>query len=171
VLADPGDPGESLTALLCPAGQALEVARRVQAMYGTVTGIGTARDDPADAWESWREAVLAVRIAAAVERQGPVAAWADLGVYRMLARMPRPELTELAAQVRDLPGDLARTVETYLDHGGHALETARELGVHRQTLYYRLGKAERVTGLDLADGEDRLLLHLGLKAAGLMPAR
>jgi DNA-binding PucR family transcriptional regulator len=43
--------------------------------------------------------------------------------------------------------------------------------VHRQTLYYRLGKAERLTGCDLADGRERLLLHLALKAARLTGRR
>jgi DNA-binding PucR family transcriptional regulator len=41
------------------------------------------------------------------------------------------------------------------------------LCIHRQTLYYRLGRIEELTGLDLADGADRLLLHLGVRAARL----
>ncbi|HZC41282.1 MAG TPA: helix-turn-helix domain-containing protein, partial [Streptosporangiaceae bacterium] len=41
------------------------------------------------------------------------------------------------------------------------------LHLHRATLYYRLGKAERLTGADLRDGQDRLALHLGLKLARL----
>ncbi|MCZ9336203.1 helix-turn-helix domain-containing protein, partial [Streptomyces sp. TRM76130] len=47
--------------------------------------------------------------------------------------------------------------------------TAAELGIHRQTLYYRLTRVERLTGLDLDDGEDRLLLHMALKAHRLRP--
>jgi DNA-binding PucR family transcriptional regulator len=58
-------------------------------------------------------------------------------------------------------------VEVYLDLGGHANQAAAELGVHRQTLYYRLGKAERLTHRDLSDGDDRLTVHLGLKAGRL----
>lgn len=165
VLADPDEP---ITALLAPAAQAREIARRVQAMYGTAAGVGGPRDDAADAWQSWREAVHALRVAEAVDRHGPVAVWADLGVYRVLSRLPRPDLAELAAPAKDLTGELARTVETYLDHAGHAAETAAALGVHRQTLYYRLGRAEHLTGLDLGDGEHRLLMHLGLKAAPLI---
>jgi DNA-binding PucR family transcriptional regulator len=41
------------------------------------------------------------------------------------------------------------------------------LGIHRQTLYYRLSRVEQLTGLDLDDGEDRLLLHMALKGARL----
>ncbi|MEV4243362.1 helix-turn-helix domain-containing protein [Streptosporangium canum] len=172
VLADPGllVQGESLVALLAPAGQAWELARRVQGMYGTAAGVGDARADPAQAWRSWREAVQALNVAGKVPALAPVAAWSDLGVYRTLARLSPAELRELAEETAGLADDpeLARTVEGYLDRAGHVQAAAAALGVHRQTLYYRLGKAERLTGRDLADGEDRLLVHLSLKAARLL---
>ena len=63
--------------------------------------------------------------------------------------------------------ELARTAEIYLDCAGQAARTAAELGIHRQTLYYRLSRVEKLTGLDLDDGEDRLLLHMALKGARL----
>jgi hypothetical protein len=169
VLADPGPGrrGEPLTALLAPAAQASEAARRVHVARGTAIGVGGSRDDVAEAWRSWKEAVLALRIAEHVDRHAPIANWPDLGVYRLLAALPRGELAALAAEASGL-GELSATVEAYLDRGGHVQETAALLGVHRQTLYYRLAKAEQVTGLDLADGENRLLLHLSLKAAALI---
>jgi DNA-binding PucR family transcriptional regulator len=42
---------------------------------------------------------------------------------------------------------------------------ATALQIHRQALYYRLPRIEAVTGLDLADGGARLLLHASLRAA------
>jgi len=63
--------------------------------------------------------------------------------------------------------ELARTAEVYLDHAGQAARTAAALGIHRQTLYYRLSRVEELTGLDLTSGEDRLLLHMALKSARL----
>ncbi|MEZ0071706.1 PucR family transcriptional regulator [Planotetraspora sp. GP83] len=169
VLTDPS-PDEPLVAVLAPAPQAAEVAGRLHDMYGRAAGIGGPRDDPEEAWESWREALVALRVAEHVERHAPVAGWPELGVYRLLAKLSPRDLAELAAESAALStagGELAGTVEAYLDHAGHAQETAARLGVHRQTLYYRLGKAEHLTGLDLADGGDRLLLHLSLKAAAL----
>ncbi|MFC0860771.1 PucR family transcriptional regulator [Sphaerimonospora cavernae] len=186
VPADPGmdgapgeGPDERLLAVLAPAAQAREVAQRLHAAYGDAmggaiggaVGMGGPRDDPEEAWESWREALFALRVAEHVARHAPVASWPELGVYRLLVRLSHRELADLAAESAALATpasrELARTVETYLDHGGHVQETAAALGVHRQTLYYRLGKAEDLTGLDLADGENRLLLHLSLKAAAL----
>jgi len=46
--------------------------------------------------------------------------------------------------------------------------TAAALAIHRQTLYYRLGRIEQLTGLDLGDGGDRLTLHLALRLVGLV---
>ncbi|GGK95663.1 transcriptional regulator [Sphaerisporangium melleum] len=164
----PADAGDPVTAVLAPAAQARAVAERVRAMYGTAAGIGGPRQDTGEAWRSWREARLALRAAQRVARFAPVAAWTDLGVHRLLVRLSPAELADLAGEAAALDAELARTVVTYLDQGGRARDTAARLGVHRQTLYYRLAKAERLTGLDLDDGENRLVLHLGLKAAELL---
>ncbi|MBN6053928.1 helix-turn-helix domain-containing protein [Nonomuraea sp. RK-328] len=164
VLARPGSP----VALLAPAHLAAEVARTVQAAYGTAAGVGAVRRDPGEAWQSWREARQALRIAEHFPRFAPVARWEDLGAHRLLARLGQADLAELAAETAALDGELAHTVETYLDLGGHAQKTAAELGIHRQTLYYRLGKAERLLNRDLGEGDDRLVVHLGLKAARLV---
>ncbi|WP_327583017.1 helix-turn-helix domain-containing protein [Nonomuraea sp. NBC_00507] len=164
VLARPGSP----VALLAPAHLAGEVAQTVQSAYGTAAGLGAPRSDPGDAWLSWREARQALRIAEHFPRHAPIARWEDLGVHRLLARLGRPDLRELAAETAALDAELAQTVEVYLDLGGHAQKAAAELGIHRQTLYYRLGKAERLTHRDLSDGDDRLAVHLALKAARLL---
>jgi DNA-binding PucR family transcriptional regulator len=57
---------------------------------------------------------------------------------------------------------LVPTLETFLDCAGDVQRAARELHVHRTTLYHRLGRVEQICGLSLRDGRDRLLLHLVL---------
>ncbi|PAU50814.1 helix-turn-helix domain-containing protein, partial [Streptomyces albireticuli] len=118
---------------------------------------------------AWVEALSAARAAAAEPRLGPVAEWADIGPYRALAALPPeaaadPSVRPLLAAAH---AELARTAEAFLDCAGQAGRTAAALGIHRQTLYYRLARVEQLTGLDLDEGEDRLLLHMGLKAARL----
>ncbi|MFI6318973.1 PucR family transcriptional regulator [Nonomuraea sp. NPDC050556] len=159
----------SPVALLTPAHLAAEVARSLQSVYGTAAGLGGPREDPAEAWQSWREAKHALRIAEHFPRFAPVARWSELGVHRLLARLGQADLRELAAEAEGLDGELGHTLEAYLDLGGHVQKSAAELGVHRQTLYYRLAKAERLLGRDLSDGDDRLAVHLALKAARLLP--
>ncbi|NUR86822.1 MAG: helix-turn-helix domain-containing protein, partial [Nonomuraea sp.] len=139
----------------------------LQTAYGTAAGLGAPRPDPSEAWQSWREARQALRIAEHFPRHAPIARWEDLGVHRLLARLGQADLHELAVEAGRLDGELAHTVEAYLDLGAHAQKAATELGIHRQTLYYRLGKAERLLHRDLSDGEDRLTVHLALKAAHL----
>ncbi|KOX03917.1 hypothetical protein ADK65_06360 [Streptomyces sp. NRRL B-1140] len=129
-------------------------------------GIATPRSGLAESATAWREASAATRAALAEARFGPVAQWASIGPFRLLTALP-PEVAQdpvartLLAPVHQ---ELARTAEVYLDCAGQAARAAAELGIHRQTLYYRLSRIEKLTGLDLDDGEDRLLLHMVLKA-------
>jgi PucR C-terminal helix-turn-helix domain/GGDEF-like domain len=137
-----------------------------------VAGVGAARRDLAEINGSAREARIAARVARAVPRLRPVAAWAELGVHRLLACGPRRALRDGVVDPAVEPllarPELAATAAAYLDHAGNVARAAAALGVHRQTLYYRLQRIEELTGLDLADGQDRLRLHLALTLAPLI---
>ncbi|MFD0353860.1 PucR family transcriptional regulator, partial [Streptomyces sp. NPDC127110] len=111
----------------------------------------------------------AARAAAGQPGLGPVAQWSGIGPYRMLAALGAGPADDPATRALLGPAhrELARTAEVFLDCAGQAGRAAAELGIHRQTLYYRLGRVEQLTGLDLDLGEDRLLLHMALKAARL----
>jgi hypothetical protein len=112
-------------------------------------------------------------VAVAVPRLGPVACWDELGAYRLVASLPAAAPGAAVADPAVLPlldpahADLLRTAEVYLDHAGSVQRAAADLSVHRQTLYYRLSRIEAITGLRFDAGEDRLLLHLAVKAARL----
>ncbi|MFE7900157.1 PucR family transcriptional regulator [Streptomyces sp. NPDC057424] len=138
---------------------------------GPAAGVATPRSGLAGLATAWREASAAARAALAEERFGPIAQWASIGPFRLLTALP-PEVAQdpvVRALLAPAHHDLARTAEVYLDCAGQAARAAAELGIHRQTLYYRLSRIEKLTGLDLDDGEDRLLLHMTLKGARLAP--
>ncbi|GAA2099394.1 helix-turn-helix domain-containing protein [Streptomyces albiaxialis] len=157
-LRSAGDPG--------PARAAAERLLRSPGTPGVRAGLSAPRTGVAGLHLAWREARAAARAARAED--GTVAEWAAIGPYRMLARLPHsepdPAVRELLAPAHR---ELARTAEVFLDCAGQASRSASALGIHRQTLYYRLSRVERLTGLDLAEGEDRLLLHMALKASRL----
>ncbi|MEV6293586.1 helix-turn-helix domain-containing protein [Streptomyces sp. NPDC051896] len=136
---------------------------------GCAAGVGDARIGLAELGAVWQEAAAATRAALAEPRFGPVAEWARIGPYRLLTALPPRAAHDPVVGPLLSPAhrELARTAEVYLDCAGQAARTAAELGIHRQTLYYRLSRVEQLTGLDLDDGEDRLLLHMALKRARL----
>ncbi|MBC9723499.1 helix-turn-helix domain-containing protein [Streptomyces sp. TRM68367] len=129
-------------------------------------GIAVPRVGLAELGAAWREASAAARAALAEPRFGPVAEWTDIGPFRLLTALSPDAARDpvVGSLLSPAQHELARTAEVYLDCAGQAGRTAAELGIHRQTLYYRLSRVEQLTGLDLDDGEDRLLLHMTLKA-------
>jgi DNA-binding PucR family transcriptional regulator len=100
-----------------------------------------------------------------------VARWRDLGVYRAISLLPGPEAADAALDPRFeqllAAGDsgVLEALETYLDLCGDGQAAAERLYLHRGTLYYRLKKAQRISGINLRDGRDRLAIHLAFKIA------
>jgi len=184
VLAASGDEHNTILVPLGTKGLefAHDIARQAWELYaerlptaareGLVAGIGGIHPNLSQARASWLEARLATRVGEAVPSLRPIAAWTELGVYRLLACGPEKALAGAvldAAVLRlieeDADSDLRDTALAYLDAAGNVQEAASALGVHRQTVYYRVQKIEQVTGLDLSRGDARLLLHLGLTMA------
>ncbi|MGK9146229.1 helix-turn-helix domain-containing protein [Plantibacter flavus] len=61
-------------------------------------------------------------------------------------------------------GELTRTLRRYLVDDGAWGITAEALGIHRQTLRSRIGRIEELTGLSMADPDDRAAAWLALRA-------
>lgn len=137
--------------------------------HRVTAGVGDPVRGLADLPAAWEQAVAAARAAAAQPRFGPVAQWSGIGPYRLLATLAADPVDDPAARTLLTPAnrELARTAEVFLDCAGQAGRAAAALGIHRQTLYYRLARVEQLTGLDLDEGEDRLLLHMALKTSRL----
>ncbi|WP_432559331.1 PucR family transcriptional regulator [Granulicoccus sp. GXG6511] len=151
------------------------LARILEEEYaGVRAGLGPLVGDLTEVGGSFRRARDAWRVGVATGAEARVLAWSDLGLDRLLVRLPLDELTldDLPPPVRTLLSaglgtEVLGTLEEYLAHGGDAAATARALHVHRSTLYYRLDRVRAVTGVDLADGRIRRELHTGLRIAEL----
>jgi hypothetical protein len=171
VPADGQAPARSTTPRPLTDGHAPATAGAERSPRASVpaAGIGRPRTGLTDLATTWQEATAAARAALAEPRFAPIADWSHIGPYRLLTSLPpdSPHDPAVAPLLSPAHHELARTAEAYLDCAGQAGRTAAELGIHRQTLYYRLSRVEQLTGLDLDDGEDRLLLHMALKRARL----
>lgn len=118
------------------------------------------------------QAEQAVDVGTRIGRNGQVVPYDDLGIYRLLLRIG--DMRELWAFADDVLGplidhdmghtpDLVRTLSEYLRHQGSLKQVARSLGVHPNTVGYRIQRIEKMTGLDLSDPDDRLLSHVAVK--------
>ncbi len=56
--------------------------------------------------------------------------------------------------------ELYHTAEVYLKQERNAVNTAKELFIHRSTLFYRLNRIEQISGIDFDDEQERLYLLL-----------
>lgn len=134
-----------------------------------IAGVGRVYAGTDEAHRAYGDALTALRAAARVPALGGLALADDLGPFNIVLRVPDNELTLdvvprelLLLREADRQGWLLQTLRSYLDHAGAGPATAEALHIHRTSLYYRLQRIEELTGLSLADGRHRLLLHLGL---------
>jgi hypothetical protein len=98
----------------------------------------------------------------------------DVGVYRLLFPLwGSRELEGFARDtlgallVKDRRGLLRRTLLAYLEAGGSQVDAATALGVHRNTLAYRLKQIAELTGTDPTKPQSHLALHMALLASVL----
>jgi purine catabolism regulator len=122
--------------------------------------------------QAFQEADGALTLGRRVLGAGQAAHFAELGLYRLLLALR--STTELEGFYADTLGALAeydrkndaeliKTLDAYFACLGSPTEAAERLHVHRNTLLYRLNRIELVAGIDLADAEIRLALHLALR--------
>jgi PucR family transcriptional regulator, purine catabolism regulatory protein len=157
-------------------GQALAaqlVADESHPVQPLIIGVGQVYPPGESPRRSYEEALEAAEIG---RRLGPgpqsVCFW-ELGLLDWLYRLPADALANnpyvtaiqrLAEQDRKANTANVRTLEAYLEHGGALAQAAAALNIHRNTLLYRLGRVQQLTGLDLKDANHRLNLYVALKA-------
>ncbi|MEV8099654.1 helix-turn-helix domain-containing protein [Kitasatospora sp. NPDC085879] len=116
-----------------------------------------------------------LRVTSADPGCAAVAGLADVHARVLLARVAdelarRPELRHPAVEAmlahdREHRTEYARSVAAWLDAVGSVAAAAERVGVHPNTLKYRLRRAEQLFGLDLEHPDDRLSAWLQLRLA------
>ncbi len=99
----------------------------------------------------------------------------DVGAFRLLYPLrDSRELREFVAEAlgtlegRDQRGTLRATLRAFLESGGSQVDASSRLGIHRNTLAYRLRRIGELIGRDVADPGSWLTLHLALRASELL---
>ena len=118
---------------------------------------------------SYESARQTARVGRARDQAQPLHSYLELSLPVLLSGLQdgwqagqlRQTLAPLRA--RDRSGVLLRTLSAWFRHHSHPTATARALHIHRNTLDYRLQKVAELTGLNLDETDDRLLLYVALQ--------
>ncbi|MFT4037260.1 MAG: helix-turn-helix domain-containing protein [Thermomicrobiales bacterium] len=101
----------------------------------------------------------------------------DVGAMRLLYHLRETrELRAFVSQAlggleqRDQRGTLRQTLRAFLESGGSQVDASHRLGIHRNTLAYRLRRIGELVGRDVADPGTWLTLHLALRASEMLDA-
>jgi len=157
--AAPDDPG------------ALGLAGRIGRFLGRTVAVSRPVSDPADRPAAEAEARATLEAARSLVEPPPVARADRLAAYRLLGglhnvpdgtRQSRALLEPLLGGRPDVRTERLATLRAVLDHPGPG-EAAAALGVHRNTVAYRIRRIEATTGWDLADADLRLALGMALR--------
>jgi sugar diacid utilization regulator len=120
---------------------------------------------------SYEEAREALTLASRLRVESPVLNAHDLLIYRVLLR-DQPAIVELVHAVlsplvaaRGGAEPLLATLQTYVDSGAVATESAKLLHVSVRTVTYRLHRIKMLTGYDPADPTHRFTLQAAVLGA------
>lgn len=171
-LAD-GDAGTKVASAL-----AKEI-RRAQPRVQVSIAIGGVGAEFMELPRSYREAQEAMAIGRDLYPPGFVIRHSDLGLLRLLFQLSTEQLTGYCEETlgplleydRRHNGALVKTLETYLRSGRNIARSARQLSVHYNTLRYRLGQIELLTGGMDRHATSRLGLELGLQMRTVLSAK
>lgn len=101
----------------------------------------------------------------------------DVGAMRLLYELrDSSELKDFVTETlgkleqRDQRGTLRATLRAFLESGGSQVEASHRLGIHRNTLAYRLRRIGELVGHDVGDPSTWLTLHLALRGAQALQA-
>lgn len=156
------------------ARRALQVAAElVEDVDGELTcGLSEPLDRAEAAPRGLQQAVHAIDVGVRIGRAGEVVGHDHLGIYRLLLQIgDMRQLWDFAEEVlgplleydASHSLDLVGTLSVYLRELGSLKQTARWLQVHTNTVSYRIGRIEELTGLCIGDAEDRLAAHIAVK--------
>jgi hypothetical protein len=160
---------ERTVELLARIVERVERTTQVRLLAAAGTSVGKVRDVP----RSRRAAEQALKVLAHQRDGTRVVHVEDVRAHVVLLELldlaaAEPGLREgkldaLIAHDREHASEYTETLRQYLDCRCDAGEAARRLGVHRNTVRYRLGRLVALSGLDLEDADERLVTEFQLR--------
>ncbi|AEA24331.1 transcriptional regulator, CdaR [Pseudonocardia dioxanivorans CB1190] len=165
-------PGPLATARAVAAGCVAAMSGRAGASVPVAVGVGNPCDTAAEIARSYAEARHALAASEKLGEFGGVTAFADLGIHRLLLRVP--DVTDLRDFAEEVVGALLAeertggmeylaTLSAYFEHNNSPRRAAEKLHVHPNTVSYRIRRIEEITGLSLDVRRDRLMAEVAVE--------
>jgi len=159
------------------AGQVLAAAGPVMRPGSASVGIGNLANGVGELARSYVEARQALRLTRRAGSRGRVASYRSLGAFRLLLEVQSPDslrrfVDELLgpllqyAQSRDTP--LLETLEALSAARWVRRAAARNLGIHINSMTYRVERIQALTALELDDPETRVAISIALRARAML---
>src|SRR5438552_15759136 len=173
----PDDIAGDLAAVEKLAGLILAGAAPVMKPGAASVGIGNIANSVGELARSHIEARQALRLTRRAGGRSKVASYRSLGAFRRLLEGQSPDalrrfVDELLgtllkyAQSRDTP--LLETLEALSSARWVRRAAARQLGIHINSMSYRVERIESLTGLQLDDPETRVAVSIALRARAML---
>jgi len=173
----PDEIAADLAAVEKLAGLVLAGAAPVMKPGTASVGIGNLATSVGELARSHIEARQALRLTRRVGGRGRVASYRSLGAFRLLLEVQSPDalrrfVDELLgtllqyAQSRDTP--LLETLEALSATRWVRRAAARQLGIHINSMSYRVERIQTLTGLQLDDPETRVAISIALRARAML---
>lgn len=136
------------------------------------TGIGRVHQGIKGIREGFFQAEKAIKLRTSSKKIKEIIYYDDLGIYRLLNQLVGEK--ELISFYEDTVGklvdydmkndlNLIKTLEYYFYNNENLKVTSKELYIHVNTLKYRLGRIEALTGYSLRYSDEKTMLYVGLK--------
>ena len=173
----PDEIAADLAAVEKLAGLVLAGAAVVMKPGTASVGIGNLANSVGELARSHLEARQALRLTRRAGSRGRVASYRSLGAFRLLLEVQSPDalrrfVDELLgtllqyAQSRDTP--LLETLEALSAARWVRRAAARQLGIHINSMSYRVERIQALTGLQLDDPETRVAISIALRARAML---
>ncbi len=173
----PDELAADLAAVEKLATQVLAAAAPIMKPGSGSVGIGNLADGVAELARSHIEARQALRLTRRAGGRGRIASYRSLGAFRLLLEVQSPDalrrfVDELLgpllqyAQSRDTP--LLETLEALSSARWIRCAASRNLGIHINSMTYRVERIQSLTGLQLDDPETRVAISIALRARTML---
>ncbi len=142
-----------------------------------VVGIGSVAGQLKDIARSFKEAQVAVEIGRVFDENITMMSYENLGIGRLIYQLPTTLcemfLSEVfkKGSVDSLDEETLFTIQKFFENNLNVSETSRKLFVHRNTLVYRLEKIKKLTGLDLREFDNAIVLKVALMVKQYLRSR